>query len=61
MNQVQKGVIPNTAVKVPLSGSQQQQVEKRAYEFYLERQKVGRSGTQLDDWLRAETEIRSRR
>jgi len=37
----------------------EEQVRLRAYEIFLERN--GGPGSELDDWLQAETEIRSRR
>ena len=36
----------------------EEQIRRRAYELYLER--GGASGDELDDWLRAEREIRDR-
>ena len=35
--------------------SLEEQIQRRAYELYVER--GNQSGSELDDWLRAETEI----
>ncbi len=34
------------------------EIEKRAYEIYLERKKNGISGDEMSDWLKAENEIK---
>jgi hypothetical protein len=36
------------------------EVEKRAYEIYLERMKGGASGSEMNDWLKAEKEIKAK-
>ena len=33
------------------------EVRRRAYELYLEREREGRAGAALDDWLRAQAEV----
>lgn len=33
------------------------QIEKRAFEIYLERSKANRPGTPTSDWLQAEAEV----
>ena len=39
--------------------SLEEQIQRRAYELYVER--GNQSGSELDDWLQAETEILERR
>ncbi len=36
------------------------EVQQKAYEIYLERQKTGQSGNEMSDWLKAEKEIKNR-
>lgn len=36
------------------------EVEKRAYELYLQRMQEGRHGSDLNDWLEAEDEVRGK-
>lgn len=36
------------------------EIEKRSYELYLERQAAGQIGNDIDDWVRAETEIKAK-
>jgi hypothetical protein len=35
-------------------------VEKRAYEIYLDRQKSGKSGDEFSDWVQAENDIKKK-
>lgn len=56
--EVRKNVTPiNLAVKKP-TVDLDEEIRRRAYELYLERQ--GTAGDQAQDWLRAEREIRAR-
>jgi hypothetical protein len=36
------------------------EIEKRSYEIYLEREGKGEWGTDSDDWFRAELEVKAR-
>ncbi len=36
------------------------EVQQKAYEIYIARQKTGQSGNEMSDWLKAEKEIKSR-
>lgn len=36
------------------------EIEKRAYDIYLERQRMGKSGDDMSDWLQAEKEIKAK-
>lgn len=36
------------------------EIEKRAYELYLERQKNGITGDEMSDWLKAEKEVKNK-
>ncbi len=39
----------------------QDEIARLAYQFFEDRQQLGREGTAHDDWLRAEAEMRHRR
>lgn len=36
------------------------EIEKRAYEIYLERMKAGVSGDEMSDWLKAEKDVKAK-
>jgi hypothetical protein len=36
------------------------EIEKRAYEVYLERMKAGKSGDEMNDWLQAEKDVKAK-
>ena len=36
------------------------EIEKRAYDIYLERQKTGKPGDDMSDWLQAEKEVKAK-
>jgi len=51
----ESGPLQNTMLEtIPL----EEQIRARAYELYLQRE--GTEGDEVDDWLRAESEVRSR-
>jgi hypothetical protein len=35
-------------------------IEKRAYEVYLERMKAGKTGDEMGDWLQAEKDVKAK-
>ena len=47
---------PHTVDTSANHGPSHEEIRRRAYEIYLERD--GRGGNELDDWLRAEAELR---